>query len=196
MTRPLPTPRILAFAGSTRRRSWNKQLVAIAAEGARQAGAEVTLIDLKDYPLPLFDEDLEAESGLPASAVALQELFLAHQGLLIASPEYNSSVTAVLKNTIDWVSRGSGERAPLAAFQGKAAALISASPGGLGGMRGLVHLRAILGNINVLVLPQQYSVSQAFAAFDEQGRLTDSHQDGTVRQIGAALAHIVAKLSG
>lgn len=192
----MPAPRILAFAGSTRRNSWNKQLVAIAAEGARQAGAEVTLIDLKDYPLPLFDEDLEADAGLPGPAVALQELFLAHQGLLIASPEYNSSLTAVLKNAIDWVSRAQGERPPLACYQGKVAALVSASPGGLGGLRGLVHLRAILSNIEVLVLPQQYSVSQAYAAFDERGQLVDSHKDQLVRQIGAALAETVAKLGG
>src|SRR4051794_35159357 len=106
------TPRILAFAGSTRTESYNKKLVPIAVAGARAEGAEVTLIDLRDFPLPLFDQDLEAQ-GTPANAGKLKELFLAHHGLLIASPEYNSSITAVLKNAIDWVSRG---QPSLAAF--------------------------------------------------------------------------------
>src|SRR5262249_29719722 len=98
-------PRILAFAGSTRRDSFNKKLAGIAADGARAAGAEVTFIDLRDYPLPLYDGDLEAEKGLPEQAQRLKKLFLDHDGLLISSPEYNSSISGVLKNTIDWVSR-------------------------------------------------------------------------------------------
>ena len=102
-------PRILAFAGSARRESYNKRILRIAAEGARQAGAEVTQIDLRDYPLPIFDEDLEREEGTPKNAAELKQLFLAHQGLLIAAPEYNSSITPLLKNTIDWVSRQAGD---------------------------------------------------------------------------------------
>src|ERR1700758_5428264 len=98
-------PRILAFASSTRRESFNKKLVAIAAQGARKAGAEVTLIDLKDFPLPLFDQNLEAEQGMPENGKKLKTLFIDHDALLISSPEYNSSITAVLKNTLDWVSR-------------------------------------------------------------------------------------------
>ena len=106
-------PRILAFAASTRRESFNKKLVAVAAQGARQAGAEVTLIDLKDFPLPLFDQDLEAEQGMPENGKKLKKLFIDHDGLLIASPEYNSSFPAVLKNAIDWVSRPApGEPSP------------------------------------------------------------------------------------
>lgn len=99
------TPRILTFAGSTRTDFYNKKLVRIAAAGAKAAGAEVTCLDLRDIPLPLFDEDLEAAEGLPASARQLKDLLLAHDGLLIASPEYNSSISAVLKNAIDWASR-------------------------------------------------------------------------------------------
>src|SRR5262245_6276714 len=109
-------PRILAFAGSLRADSFNRKLVKPAAEAARAAGADVTLIDLKDYPLPIFDQDLEKAEGLPANARKLKDLFLAHQGLLIVSPEYNSSITAVLKNTIDWVSRPVPNEASLAAF--------------------------------------------------------------------------------
>ncbi|HIK08909.1 MAG TPA: NAD(P)H-dependent oxidoreductase [Oscillatoriaceae cyanobacterium M33_DOE_052] len=145
------TPKILAFAGSTRADSYNKKMVKIAAAGAKAAGAEVTYLDLRDLPLPLFDEDLQAQEGFPENARKLKELMLAHQGLLIASPEYNSSITAVLKNAIDWASRPSepGEQM-LACFNGKVATIMSASPGGMGGMRGLVHLRSILGNINVI----------------------------------------------
>src|SRR6185295_2879266 len=98
-------PKILAFAGSMRKDSFNKKLIRVAAEGARSAGAEVTLIDLKDFPLPVYDGDLEAAEGLPAGAKKLKELFLQNQGLLIASPEYNSSIPGTLKNAIDWVSR-------------------------------------------------------------------------------------------
>jgi chromate reductase, NAD(P)H dehydrogenase (quinone) len=154
----MAAPKILAFAGSTRADSFNKKLVRVAVEGARQAGAEVTLVDLRDYPMPLYDGDLETEAGMPESAARLKELMKAHDGFLIASPEYNSSITAVLKNTIDWVSRAAPGEEPLAAFDGKAAALMSASPGALGGLRGLVHVRSILGNIGVLVLPDQVAV--------------------------------------
>src|SRR5262249_59967372 len=143
-------PRILAFAGSLRRDSFNKKLVPIAAKGARDAGAEVTRIDLKDFPLPLFDQDLEAEQGMPENGKKLKQLFIDHDGLLLACPEYNSSITAVLKNAIDWVSRPAPGEPPLVAFRGKGVTLMSASPGALGGLRGLVHVRSILGNIGVI----------------------------------------------
>src|SRR5271163_4547880 len=125
-------PRILAFAGSPRRESFNKKLVSIAAKGAREAGAEVTLIDLKDFPLPLFDQDLEAEQGMPENGKKLKKLFIDHDGLLIASPEHNGSFPAILKNAIDWVSRPAPGEPSLAAFRGKVATLMSASPGALG----------------------------------------------------------------
>ncbi|KAF3887988.1 MULTISPECIES: NADPH-dependent FMN reductase [Nostocales] len=189
------TPKILAFAGSTRTDSYNKKLVKIAATGARAAGAEVTYIDLRDLPLPLFDEDLEAQEGLPANARTLKDLFISHQGLLIASPEYNSSLTAVLKNAIDWVSRPSPDEAPLAAFAGKVAAIMSASPGGLGGLRGLVHLRAILGNIKVLVLPDQVALPKAYEAFDVDGNLKDSKQQESIEKLGENVANILFKLN-
>ena len=146
--------RILAFAGSTRVDSFNKKLVKIAAAGAGKAGAEVALIDLRDFALPLYDGDLEDRDGLPANAKKLKQLFLAHDGLLLSCPEYNSGITPMLKNTIDWVSRAeTDDEKPLACYAGKVAGLMSASPGALGGLRGLVQVRAILGNIKVLVLP-------------------------------------------
>jgi hypothetical protein len=108
-------------------------------KGAREAGAEVSLLDLKDFPLPLFDQDLEAEQGMPEAGAKLKRLFIDHDGLLIAAPEYNSSVTAVLKNAIDWVSPPASGEPSLVAFRGKVATLMSASPGALGGLRGLAH---------------------------------------------------------
>ena len=188
-------PRILAFAGSMRRDSFNKRLVRIAADAAGRAGADVTVIDLKDYPLPIFDEDLEQESGAPEQAVRLKQLLVEHDGFLIASPEYNSSVTAVLKNAIDWASRGAEGEPPLLAFRGKAAALMSASPGALGGLRGLVHLRAILGNIGVLVLPTQTAVPRAFEAFDDDGTLKDEKTRTNVEGLGSSLAELLQKFS-
>ena len=187
--------RLLAFAGSTRAASFNKLLVKIAAEGARQAGAEVTLVDLRDYPLPLFDQDLEASSGLPADARKLKALCLEHDGFLIASPEYNSSITAVLKNTIDWISRTERDDEPsLAAYQWKTAAIMSASPGGLGGLRGLVHLRSILGNIGVLILPDQVAIPAAYEAFDESGKLKAEGKQSQVLGLGRKLAELTAKV--
>lgn len=189
-------PRILAFAGSTRVESFNKKLIKIAAAASRAAGAEVTLLDLRDYPLPLYDGDLEATSGLPENARKLKELFAAHQGLLIASPEYNSSLTAVLKNTIDWVSRPLPGEGSLASLAGKTAAIISASPGALGGLRCLVHLRSILGNIQILVIPDQIAISKANEAFTPEGALKDEKQQATVETIARKLVTITGKLYG
>ena len=186
-------PRILAFAGSTRRESFNKKLVAIAAQGAREAGAEVTLIDLKDFPLPLFDQDLEAEQGMPENGKKLKKLFIDHDGLLIASPEYNSSFSAALKNAIDWVSRPAPGEPSLVAFRGKVATLMSASPGALGGLRGLVHVRSILGNIGVIVLPDQIAVAKAHEAFQPDGSLVDPKRQAGVEGLGKTLASFLAK---
>lgn len=188
-------PRILAFAGSARQDSYNARLVRNAAEAARKAGAAVTVLDMKDYTLPIFDEDLERQ-GTPENATKLKQLFVEHDGLLIASPEYNSSITPLLKNTIDWISRAAEGEAPLAAYSGKVASLISASPGGLGGLRGLVHVRAILSSIGVTVLPDQLAVGRAFEAFNEDGTLKDEKQQSQVEAIAANLVSTVAKLRG
>lgn len=190
-------PRILAFAGSLRKDSFNKKLVAIAAQGAREAGAEVTVVDLRDFPLPLFDQDLEASQGMPETGRKLKELFLQNDGLLIASPEYNSSITAPLKNALDWVSRPTQPGEPgVAAYVGKTAAIIAASPGALGGLRGLVHLRSILGNIQVLVLPDQIAIAKAGEAFADDGSLKDAKQQANTKAIGTKLAQTIAKLKG
>ena len=187
-------PKILAFAGSLRAQSWNKKLVKIAAAGAKAAGVECTYIDLRDYALPIFDEDLEKQDGLPANGRKLKDLMLAHQGLLIAAPEYNSGITAVLKNTIDWISRPSPGEAPLQCYTGKVAVLMAASPGALGGLRGLVGVRSILGNIQVTVLPDQIAIGKAHEAFSEDGQLKDPAQKASVEKLGATLANTLKKL--
>jgi NAD(P)H-dependent FMN reductase len=188
------TPRILGFAGSARAGSLNRKLVRIAAEGARAAGAEVTLLELREHPLPIYDGDLEAAEGLPPNARRLKELFLAHDGLLIAAPEYNGSITPLLNNPIDWVSRSSPGEAPLSCFDGKVAALMSASPGALGGLRGLLVVRSCLSGIRVLVLPDQVAVPHANDAFAEDGRLKDEKRHAAVARLGATLAQVVGKL--
>ncbi|MFT5324672.1 MAG: chromate reductase [Planctomycetaceae bacterium] len=190
----MSTARILAFAGSTRKASFNKKLVAVAAKSAEAAGAEVTLIDLADFPLPIFDEDYEAEHGMPENATKLKQLFVEHNGLLIASPEYNSSISAVLKNAIDWISRRAEGEPMKAAFLGKAAAIMAASPGGLGGIRGLVHLRSILQNIGVLVMPDQITLSEAHSAFADDGLLNNERKQGTVDALAKELVETVQKL--
>ena len=187
-------PRILAFAGSTRTDSLNKKLVRAAAKSAEAAGASVTVVDLRDFALPLFDQDLEA-NGTPDGAVRLKKLFLEHNGLLIASPEYNSSLSAVLKNAIDWVSRSAPGEPMKAAFLGKVAAIVSASPGALGGMRGLVHLTAILQNISVMVLPDQYALGKAHEAFGEDGELTNERAAATISAITEKLVQTIQKLN-
>ena len=188
-------PTILAFAGSTRTDSFNKKLVKIAAEGARDAGADVTVIDLRDFAMPLYDGDLEQKEGLPSNARKLKDLMLSHKGFLIASPEYNSSISGVLKNTIDWASRQSEGEQPLACFQGKVAGIMSASPGGLGGLRGLVHVRSILGNIGIIVTPNQIAIAKAHESFDADGTLKDKKQEGQVKKIGADVAALLIKLT-
>ncbi len=191
---PIMSLKILAFAGSTRKDSFNKRLLTLAVQAAEAVGGVVNLIDLKDFPLPLFDEDQEAQSGPPENARNLKTLFLEHQGLLIASPEYNSSITPLLKNTLDWVSRSAPGEAPLACFSGKVATLISASPGALGGLRGLVHLRAILGNIGVLVLPNQLSVPKAHEAFNPDGALKDSNLQKGIEVLMSRFTQLLKKL--
>lgn len=188
-------PKILAFAGSARANSFNKKLVKIAVEGARAAGAEVTYLDFRNLPLPLYDQDLEATEGLPENVMQLKSLMKAHQGFLIACPEYNSSITPLLKNAIDWASRPEPDEPGLVCFRNKVAVLMSASPGALGGLRGLGHVREILSNIGVLVLPNQKAIGQAHQVFDESGNLMDEKQQTEILDLGKQLAVILQKLS-
>ncbi len=189
--------RILSFAGSTREQSINKVLARAAAEHATAAGAEVSFLDLRDYPLPLYDGDLEANEGVPAKAVELAKFMDSHDGYLIACPEYNSSITAVLKNTIDWVSRTGGDVGGpgLGAFGGKVIGLLATSPGGLGGIRGLVHVRSIFGNIGAIVVPTQLAIPKGFDVFQD-GAVTDERVNGKIAVLVAEVVTTAAKLHG
>jgi chromate reductase, NAD(P)H dehydrogenase (quinone) len=187
-------PKILAFAGSTREGSFNKKLLRLACEAARNAGAEVTCIELKDYPMPLYDGDLEKSEGIPANGMKLMELMIEHDAFLIASPEYNSAMSGVLKNAIDWASRPVPGKKPLVAFDGKTACILSASPGALGGLRGLFALRQVLSNIKVLVIPEQLTLPKANEAFDDNGALKDEKQMTSVTNIARRLVEVATRL--
>ena len=192
--------RILVFAGSARRDSLNKKLARAAAQFAREAGAEATFIDLDDYPIPLYHGDLEAASGMPENARRLREIFLAHDALLVASPENNSSVSSLLKNTIDWLSRdvedGKGDSSGLAPWRGKVAGLMAASPGGFGGIRALPHLRQILATLGVTVLGTQVAVPRAHEAFAADGSLADERVAKSLRSLAEAVTRAAQRLRG
>lgn len=191
-----PRPAVLVLAGSARAASFNRALARLGAAAVDRAGGAATLLELGEFPLPLFDQDLEARDGLPANAVRLKEAFLAHRGLLLACPEYNSSITPLLKNALDWVSRKAGTEKPLACYEGKVAALVSASPGALGGLRGLVTVRSLLGNIRVTVLPDQLAVPAAQDAFDAAGDLRDPARRAALDALAAALVRTCAAFDG
>ncbi len=186
--------RILVFAGSTRAGSFNKKLAHAAAALAGEAGGIVTEIDLRDFPLPMYDGDVETAHGLPANGRKLKDLFLANNALMIASPEYNSGYSAVLKNAIDWVSRPVQGEPPMNAFIGRTALIMSASTGALGGLRGLAQLRTLLSNIHVIVLPEQVSVPQAANAFGPEGNLTDTALLHKLRAAAARLVDVTRRL--
>ena len=188
--------KILAFAGATRTESWNKKLIKIAAAGAKAAGAEVTLIDLRDYPLPLYDADLEKWDGLPVQALALKDVFASHHAILFSLPEYNGSMTPLFKNTIDWASRATpGHKDGLDWARNKPVALVSASNGALGGLRGLFHARWTLQICGMIVIPQQKALSKAATAFDDAGHLVDEKERDAVYAVAKALVDLTATMS-
>lgn len=190
-------PRILFLAGSIRAESFNRRLGRLACGMAEQGGAEAAWLDLADYPMPLYNGDLEQDQGVPDSALALKREFRAADGFFIAAPEYNSSVTPLLKNTLDWISRQSEpDEPPLSAYRGKVAGLASASPGGLGGLRGLVVLRMMLGNIGVHVVPSQLAVPGAAQAFDDEGRLADSGKSKALEGVVSELIDTATRIKG
>ena len=193
-------PKILAFAGSTRRQSFNKRLVNLAAKLVRDAGGQVTLIDLKDYPLPLFDQDLEQEQGRPENMKRLKQLFLEHDGLLLASPEYNSSITPLLKNTIDWASspaKGHPDwQDGTKSFRGKVVGMLSASPGALGGLRSQSHLAPLLINLECWLAPKAFALGSAGSAFDEHGALVQQTHRDRVRAVVDQVLWASARLHG
>ena len=182
---------ILVFAGSTRRESINRRLARAAARAVETAGGQATLLELADYPLPLLAGDLEAENGPPENAFKLQEIIAAHAGLIIASPEHNHSISALLKNTLDWVSRTPRVRGANP-FAGKVAGILGTSPGGLGALQGLDHLERVLATVGCLVLPQKVAVPNGDQALDPHGAWQDTASEKRV----AALAAEVVRVTG
>lgn len=168
-------PRLLVFAGSARAGSHNKRLARAALAVAEAQGAAASFADLAEFPMPIYDGDLESRSGMPAEAQRFRELLIAHDAFLIASPEYNSSFSPLLKNAIDWASRSQpSDSSPVPAFKGKVAGIMAASPGRLGGIRMLPHLRQVLTTLGTLVVPEQLALAQASEAFAEDGSLKDA----------------------
>ncbi len=194
----MPIPKILVVAGSLRARSYNARLAALASKELILADADVTGISLADYPLPIYDADLAEKSGAPDNALRLKRLIAAHQGVLIASPEYNASVTPLIKNTIDWISvvRERGE-APLAAYQNRVFALVGTSPGNSGAMQSLLALRQILAvGCRALVLAEQLSVANAEEAFDEMDELRDARAAGELKLLVRKLIDTARLMTG
>lgn len=184
-------PKILVFAGSNRIGAYSGKLAAAASLELAKAGADVTQVGLIDYPLPIIDEDLERENGIPENAVRLARIFAAHDGLLICSPEYNASIPPLLKNTVDWVSRVTKDNGkPIKPCKGKIAALCSSSDGAFAGIRGLIHLRTILASIGMTVISEQCSVPNASDAFDDSGLLKSPRSQASLSKLAQAMTEM------
>ena len=190
-------PKLIAFSGSTRAGSYNQAILNVVSNAAESAGATVDRVNLKDFPMPIFDQDLEASEGLPASVKALKERFAKADGFLIASPEYNSAFTPLMKNVIDWCSRAETEDEPsLSVYSGKSTLLIAASPGGLGGIRGLHALRSVFQNISVTVFPSMIAVGSAYQLVDESGTVTDEKWKGRLEKLATDYVDFAGRLKG
>jgi len=184
----MTAPRILVFSGSIRTGSFSVMLAALAGEALADAGAAVTALSLRDYPLSIYDGDRETADGVPELAQRLHGLFAGHGGIFIAAPEYNAGVTPLLKNTIDWISRVRDNGGQAAAFGRPVFALGAASPGALGGYRGLIALRQSLElGLQARVLPQMATVPGAMQAFTAEGRLKDERTAGILRTVAGKL---------
>ena len=188
------TPKILAFAGSTRKDSVNKRLAKVALFAAEKAGAKTTFIDLHEYNMPLYSEDLLAEHGMPEGVIAFKEMLKNHNGFLITSPEYNGSLTGTLKNAIDWATIKADGEERMACWNGKIAGLLSASPGGLGGIRGLHHLRTILAGIGTFVLPNHLAVGNSTTNLQNDEQITDEKLQQQVENLSIEMVRVIRGL--
>lgn len=180
--------RILAVAGSRRAGSYNALLLRAAARGAEHEETAVDYLDWQDYAMPLFDGDQDVP--VPATVLAFREQIKTHQGLLVSCPEYNGSLTPLLKNAIDWSSQTMPGEPPHFCFRNKVVALLSASPGRLGGLRGLGHVRDIFTHLGATVLAEQYALPEASRAFDDAGELIDLNSRAAAEAIGRRLATV------
>jgi NAD(P)H-dependent FMN reductase len=190
-------PKVLVFAGSIRTGSFNGRLAARAVKELLQAGVEVTWISLVDYPMPIYDGDLEAKSGPPEHALKLKRLMAIHQGVLIVTPEYNASIPPLLKNALDWVSRvRERNEPPLAAFQNRAFALAAASDRDSGGRYALLALRQVLEiGCGALVIPDQFALARAGEAFDEMDELRDERAKAELLRVVQQLTEMAQELA-
>lgn len=191
-------PRLLFISGSTREKSFNKRLARLGERIADANGIAGTFADLGDYPMPIYNGDIETAEGPPENARKLKALMKVHSGVFIASPEYNASFSPLLKNAIDWVSHTKDEgESPLEVYKTRVFALGSASPGGMGGLRGLSQLRLVLEiGLGALVLPDQFAVPRAMEAFDEHGHLKNKDSQETFKQLIQKLARAAHLLHG
>lgn len=188
------TIRLLAFHGSLRRDSLNGRLLEVAVREAERVGVSVTRLVLGELALPLYDPNLEEREGFPPGAIQLKQAMATHDGFLVASPEHNACVTAVLKNAFDWASRALPGERRFASLAGRPAALLAASPGPLGGARSLTALRAILQELEVLAIPEQVVLPRAQAAFSADGALLDERATAAVGRAVARLVEVALRL--
>ena len=194
----LHTTRLLFMAGSAREASFNKRLGRLAHDVAEANGIASTWADIGDYPMPIYNGDIETREGPPPNAHKLKALMSIHNGIFIASPEYNASIAPLLKNTLDWVSRvrGEGEQ-PLQVYKTRVFAIVSASPGGMGGLRGLSQLRLVLEvGVGALVLPDQFAVPRASEAFEDNGHLKNKDSQEQFKLLIQKLARAAHVLHG
>ncbi|MBA3768900.1 MAG: NAD(P)H-dependent oxidoreductase [Blastocatellia bacterium] len=186
-------PKILAIAGSLREHAYSKRILTIAASGAREAGADVTIVDLRDYPISIYDNDIQ-DVAFDENASKLQKLMAEHEGFLFASPEYNGSIPGGFKNAIDWTSRANDKFPMYGVYRGKTAAIMTASPGQFGGLRCLAHLRGVLTIMGIHVLPMEIAVPFVSAKFDgESEEMTDEKTKSLLEKLGGALAQSLAQ---
>lgn len=190
-------PKILAFAGSLRKHSFNRRVLRAAIAGAEKSGAEVTLVDLRDYPMPLYNQDDQEAFGFDENALKVQRLIYEHEGLLIASPEHNGSFPAALKNVIEWASRRNDSFKGGRVFHGKVAGMMAAAPNSFGGVRSLIHLRGVLTSVGVHVLPMEIAVPFVGDKFDGEGEeMTDERTRQALEALGALLVEMLKKTCG
>ena len=188
-------PRILVFAGSAREASLNKKLARAAAKIVNEQGGEATFIDLRDYPMPIYEGDLEEREGMPEAARRLRDLFVSHPAFLIVSPENNGSIPSLLKNVIDWLSRDTEGKSGLEPYRGKIVALMAASPGAFGGVMALGHLRQSLTKLFAHVIPDQFPLPKADQAFAEDGSLTQAWQQKAVLTVVGQLIETTKRMT-
>jgi chromate reductase, NAD(P)H dehydrogenase (quinone) len=194
----MTSPQLLFIAGSAREASYNRRLARAGAATAQEAGIAATFADLGDYPLPLYDHDEQERIGIPDNAQKLAHLMAVHDGIFIAGPEYNASLTPLLKNTLDWVSRiRTPGPEPVTVFKTRVFGLGSATPGGSGGLRGLIALRQVLEmGLGALVLPDQLLLPRAASAFDADGQLADPVNAARLKALVEKLARAARVLHG